>query len=77
MLTVTFANKKRKPVLKVGSATVSLNWRFCWGLNKWGIPSDLGHFLIAFLFVLYALFLKGFAWVLLKILHPDLGTLFR
>ena len=36
-----FANTKRKiqtNIQTVGSATVSQNWRLCWGINKWGIP---------------------------------------
>ena len=36
LLTATFANKKRKPVLTVSSATVSQNWRLYWGINKVG-----------------------------------------
>ena len=33
-----FANKNANQHQTVSSATVSQNWRLCWGIYKWGIP---------------------------------------
>ena len=39
-----FANTNSKPVLTVGSATVSQNWRLCWGTRKVRFTLELVHY---------------------------------
>ena len=82
MLTATFCKHKRKMQTSIflkqsSSATVSQNWRLCWGIQLVGYTLGLVHHKLLLLFVLVALLLKGFVLGVTIDPNPDLGTPFR